>query len=325
MRGKTILVTGSAGFIGFHVSKKLLEAKNNVIGIDNFNDYYSISLKKKRNKILSGFESYYFHKVDINRQHSLEKIFQKHKIDNICHLAARVGIRSSLVNPLIYEKINVGGFLNILECARKFGIHNICYASSSSVYGKNLLPKDGFSEVDSVNRPISIYGATKRTDELIAYTYHHLYRLNCTGLRFFTVYGPWGRPDMAYFRFTKSILKGEQIELFNFGKMKRDFTYINDIVSGVISAIEKSYPYEIFNLGNSKAIELMYLVNCIERGVGKKAKIKFSSIQPGDLVKTYANISHSQKMLDYQPRTNIEDGINKFIRWYIKYFSKDQR
>ena len=320
MTKKTILVTGSAGFIGFHVTKKLLETGNKVIGIDSLNNYYEPKLKKDRNKILLESKNYKFYKLNLKNEKELKKIFIENKIDKICHLAAQAGVRYSLENPLAYEESNLKGFINIIECARHFKVKDFIYASSSSVYGKNKMKKNGFKESDEVNQPISLYAATKKANELIAYNYHHLFGINCTGLRFFTVYGPYGRPDMAIYIFTKNILAGKSIDVYNNGKMFRDFTYVGDIVDGIIKSLEKSYPYEIFNLGDSDTIELKYLITNIEQNLKQKAKINFKPIQPGDVEKTFANISKAKKMLGFNPKTKIEEGVKNFIEWYKDYY-----
>lgn len=322
MAKSKILVTGSAGFIGFHVAKRLLERGENVIGIDNFNDYYAVSLKKDRNKLLANDKNYSFYEEDIINREKLEEIFASHRIDKICHLAAQAGVRYSLQNPSAYIRTNVEGFINVLEVSRKNQIKDIVYASSSSVYGNNPMPKNGFSEQDAVNQPISVYGMTKRANELTAYTYHHLYKMNLTGLRFFTAYGPWGRPDMAYFSFTKAILEGEPIEVFNHGKMKRDFTYIDDVVDGVLKALDKPYPYEVFNIGNSQTVELSYFISRIEKELGKKAILDMQALQPGDVVETFADISHAKEFLDFHPQTAIDEGIGRFVKWYKSYYEK---
>lgn len=320
MTKKTILVTGSAGFIGFHVTKKLLETGNKVIGIDSLNNYYDPKLKKDRNKILAKSNNYKFYKLNLKNEKELKKIFEENKIDKICHLAAQAGVRYSLENPLAYEESNLKSFINIIECARHFKVKDFVYASSSSVYGKNKMDKKGFKESDEVNQPISLYAATKKANELIAYNYHHLFGINCTGLRFFTVYGPYGRPDMAIYIFTKNILAGKSIDVYNHGKMFRDFTHVGDIVDGIIKSLEKSYPYEIFNLGDSDTIELKYLITNIEQNLKQKAKINFKPIQPGDVEKTFANISKAKKMLGFNPRTKIEEGVKNFIEWYKEYY-----
>jgi UDP-glucuronate 4-epimerase len=313
-----ILVTGSAGFIGFHIAKNLLEQKNEIIGLDNFNPYYDVSLKEDRNKILEKYDNFKLYRGDLNDLNFIKKIFQENKIDKVCHLAAQAGVRYSLTHPHNYIQSNLVGFTNLIEETKNAGVKNFIYASSSSVYGGNK--KIPFSAKDNVDHPVSLYAATKKANELIAYTYHHLYNLNCTGLRFFTVYGPWGRPDMAMFKFTKAILENKPIDVYNFGKMKRDFTYIDDIVEGIINALEKSYPYEIFNLGNNQPVELEYFIECIEKELEKKAKKNYLPLQPGDVPETYADINHSIKMLNFHPKTKIENGIKKFVEWYKEYY-----
>ncbi len=319
LRNKTILVTGSAGFIGFHASQKLLEMGVKVIGLDSINDYYDPKLKNHRNDILKKYNNYKFYQTDISQEKELKKIFEENKIDKICHLAAQAGVRYSLQNPSAYHQSNLQGFINIIECARNFDIKDFVYASSSSVYGKNKMRETGFSEEDSVDHPISLYAATKKANELIAHNYHHLFGLNCTGLRFFTAYGPSSRPDMAMYLFTNEIVNNHEVKLFNYGKMFRDFTYIDDIVDGIIKSLEKAYPYEIFNLGNSQTVEVKYLIELLEKALNKKAKIKLEPIQPGDVEITFANISKAEKMLNFKPQTNIEKGVENFIDWYKKY------
>ncbi|MBI5045171.1 MAG: NAD-dependent epimerase/dehydratase family protein [Candidatus Levybacteria bacterium] len=322
MAKSNVLVTGSAGFVGFHVAKRLLERGENVIGVDNLNDYYDVSLKKDRNSFLLKDRKYSFHQIDISNASEVEKLMQGSKIDRICHLAAQAGVRYSLVNPALYTRTNIEGFINIIESAKKHNINEIVYASSSSVYGNNPMPSNGFSESDAVNQPISVYGMTKRANELTAYAYHHLYGINFTGLRFFTAYGPWGRPDMAYFSFTKAILENKPIKVFNEGNMRRDFTYIDDVVDGVIKALEKPFPYEIFNIGNSRTVELSYLIGCIERELHKKAILDMQPLQPGDVTETFANISHAEEFLGFRPKIAIDDGLKEFIRWYNEYYGK---
>lgn len=315
-----VLVTGSAGFIGFHTAKKLLERGDTVIGIDNFNDYYDPKLKEDRNKILEKYKKFKLYRIDFSDYKRLEKVFKKEKINKICHLGAQTGVRFSLTHPFAYEESNVKGMLNLLEMARHYKIKDFIFASSSSVYGNSK--KLPFCETDPVDTPISLYAATKKAGELIAYTYHHLYGLNCTGLRFFTVYGPWGRPDMALFKFTRLIAQNKPIEIYNKGKHSRDFTYIDDIIAGVVSALDKSYPYEIINLGNNKPIDLLYFVSLIEKAFNKKATKKMLSLQAGDVEKTYADIRKAKKLLGFNPKTKIESGVTKFIDWYKKYYLK---
>jgi len=318
MKKQTILVTGSAGFIGFHVSEYLLRHGARVIGLDNFNSYYDSSLKEARNKILENYINFKLYRGNLENLDLIKKIFCKNKIDKVCHLAAQAGVRYSLTHPHTYIQSNLVGFTNLIDETKNAGIKTFVYASSSSVYGDNKeIP---FSVKHNVDHPISLYAATKKANELIAYTYHHLYGLNCTGLRYFTVYGPWGRPDMALFIFAKAILRRKTINVYNFGKMKRDFTYIDDIVDGTINALERNYPYEIFNLGNNQPVKLEYFIECIEKELGIKAKKKYLPIQAGDVPETYADINHSIEMLNYHPKTNIEEGIKKFIRWYKDYY-----
>ena len=315
---KTILVTGSAGFIGFHTAKRLLENGQIVIGADNFNDYYDPSLKEARNAILEGFKGYKLYRGDLSDESLVEQIFTDNKIDQICHLAAQAGVRYSLENPQVYIKSNINAFLNILEAARNFNTPDLVYASSSSVYGSNQ--KVPFSVNDSVDNPISLYAATKKADELMAYTYSHLFGINTTGLRFFTVIGPYGRPDMAPILFASAIFKGEEIKVFNFGKMKRDFTYIDDIVDGILLALEKTNGYQIFNLGNNKPVELEYFISCIEEEIGKTAKKKYMELQPGDVLETFADTSHTTEILGWEPKTSTEKAIKAFIGWYNEYY-----
>jgi len=311
-------ITGVAGFIGFHVARALLARSDVVVGLDNINDYYDPALKKDRLEQLEAFNNFTFIRGDLIDYSLLEYLFRKNYFDKVCHLAAQAGVRYSLKNPFVYQKSNLEGFLNILELCRNFNIKNLVYASSSSVYGTNK--KIPFSEKDMTESPISIYAATKKANELMVYTYHHLYGLKCTGLRFFTVYGPWGRPDMAYFKFTRAIVEEKEIEVYNYGKMKRDFTYIDDILSGVIAALDKDYDFEIFNLGNSSPVELNYFIECIEKELGKKSRKIFLPMQVGNVEVTYADINHSRKKLGFAPRTSIEEGIEKFIKWYREYY-----
>lgn len=317
-----ILITGGAGFIGFHVAKALLERGDKVTIIDNFNDYYDIRLKEARIKELGNHNNLNLIRADISDHNAMDDIFKNHKFNKICHLAAQAGVRYSLENPLIYEKSNIMGTLVMLEMARKYSIKDFVFASSSSVYGNNK--KTPFSEDDNVDHPVSFYAATKKSNELMAYTYHHLYQINCTGLRFFTVYGEFGRPDMAYFKFTKAILEDKPIDIYNNGKMKRDFTYISDITDGVLAAIDNPFPYEIINLGNNNPVELSYFIECIEKAVGKKAKKNMMPMQKGDVPITYADISNAEKLLNYKPSVKIGQGIEKFVEWYKDYYGYSQ-
>ncbi len=314
-----ILVTGAAGFIGFHLTKKLLSDGKEVVGLDNLNNYYDPNLKKARLEILNQFDNFTFWQKDLCDFPALESLFKKHDISKVCNLAAQAGVRYSLINPFVYQKSNMEGFLNIIEISKRSGVENFVYASSSSIYGKNK--KLPFSVEDNVDHPISLYAASKKSNELIAHSYSHLYNLHCTGLRFFTVYGPYGRPDMALFIFTKRIIEGKPIDVYNFGKMRRDFTYIDDIISGVISALNKPFKYEIFNLGNHKSEDLMDFIHLIEDYIGKKAVINFLPIQPGDVPETFADIKTAQDKLGFFPKTNIEEGIKKFLDWYKNYYN----
>jgi UDP-glucuronate 4-epimerase len=317
---KTILVTGSAGFIGFHLAKKLLEKGVDVVGVDNLNDYYDPKLKTDRNKILKSHENYIFLKGDLADEKFIAQLFKKFKFDQICHLAAQAGVRYSIENPAVYIQSNIVGFANLVEATKNAGVKDFVFASSSSVYGNSKKAK--FSVKDRTDEPISLYATTKKADELIAYTYNHLFGLNCTGLRFFTVYGPLGRPDMATFKFTERILAGKEIEVYNFGKMKRDFTYIDDIVSGIIAALKRPRGFKVYNLGNNRPVTLNRFVKAIEVACGRNAKIKYLPLQPGDVIKTAADISESKKDLRFSPEINIEEGMKKFVSWYQDYYEK---
>lgn len=316
----TILVTGAAGFIGSATCEALLKKGVSVVGVDNFNDYYDVKLKRDRVKNLK--DKCRIYECDIADLKALEKIFSRNKVDQVCHLAAQAGVRYSLTNPFVYENSNVLGSLNLLEICRRQGIKSFIYASSSSVYGNNK--KIPFSVDDPVEQPISLYAATKRSVELMAYSYHHLFGIHSTGLRIFTVYGPWGRPDMALFKFTQSILDEKPIGVYNYGKMKRDFTFITDIVNGILAALEKNYPFEIFNLGNSNTVEVLYFIECIEKALKKKAKMNLLPLQPGDVLETYADIEKSKKMLGFDPKMRIEEGVKKFVEWYKEYYEIKQ-
>ena len=312
------LITGTAGFIGFHTAKHLLGKGANVIGIDNFNSYYDVSLKEERNRILESCDNFKICRGNLEDLDFIKKVFNENKIEKICHLAAQAGVRYSLTNPHVYIQSNLVGFTNLIDEAKNNGIKTFVYASSSSVYGNNK--KTPFSIDDRVDSPISLYAATKRANELIAYAYHHLYGLNCTGIRFFTVYGPLGRPDLSLFKFTKAVLEDKPIDVYNRGNMKRDFTYIDDAVFGVESALEKSYPCEIFNIAGNNPTELLYFIECIEKTIGRKAKKNMMPMQPGDVPETCADIKHTTEMLGYYPQTKIEDGVKDFVDWYRKYY-----
>jgi UDP-glucuronate 4-epimerase len=336
MKKMKILVTGSAGFIGAHLCIKLLKRGDNVVGIDNLNNYYDPKLKIARLKRFLNNKKYKHYKIDLTNKQKLDKIFKKEKIDKVVNLAAQAGVRYSLENPHAYIETNIHGFMNILENCRNHKIQQLIYASTSSVYGANT--KMPFFENHSANHPLTIYAATKKSNELMAHTYSHLFNLPTTGLRFFTVYGPWGRPDMALFKFTKSILKGEHIDVYNFGKHKRDFTYIDDIIIGIIKAIDdipkpnlkwdsknpdpatSIVPWKIYNIGNNKSVDLGRYIKAIEKALNIKAKINYLPLQLGDVPNTYADISKIKNDLGYKPQTSVEEGVKQFVRWYKKYF-----
>lgn len=329
------LVTGSAGFIGFHVCKRLLENGHQVIGIDNLNDYYDINLKKSRLSLLEQ-PDFRFHKMDIADREQMSLLFAAEHFDRVIHLAAQAGVRYSLENPHAYADSNVVGFLNVLEGCRHNKVKHLLYASSSSVYGLNR--KMPFSTDDSVDHPVSLYAATKKANELMAHTYSHLYRLPTTGLRFFTVYGPWGRPDMALFKFTKSILAGQSIDVYNFGKMKRDFTYIDDIAEAIIrlqnvipqsdpnwtveagSPATSTAPYRVYNIGNSSPVELMDYIYALESALGIKATKNMLPLQPGDVLETSADTKALYDVIGFKPETTVQDGVNRFVNWYRQFY-----
>ena len=332
-----ILVTGSAGFIGFHTSKRLLDSGYDVIGLDNLNNYYDINLKKDRLKILQEYEGFTFHKIDLKDQGEVESLFKKESPQRVIHMAAQAGVRYSIEHPQVYIESNIVGTFNILEGCRHNQVEHLVYASSSSVYGLNT--KYPFSVHDKASHPASFYGATKISNELMAHSYSHLYKLPTTGLRFFTVYGPWGRPDMAYFLFTKSILASETIDLYNQGDMTRDFTYIEDIVEEVCHIIKKipepnsnwsgsdpdpassTAPYRLYNIGSNRPIQLMDYVQEIEKNLGVKAKLNLMPMQGGDLKKSHADVDDLIKDFEYSPKWNVQNGIRSFIQWYIHYYN----
>jgi UDP-glucuronate 4-epimerase len=315
----TFLVTGSAGFIGYHVARTLLECGGRVVGLDNFNDYYSPALKHDRDRELRRHPNFVSIAADLTDLPALEALFRTHQPRKICHLAAQAGVRYSLVNPFAYQKSNLEGFLNLLELAKRFPPERLVYASSSSVYaGLTEMP---FSETQRVDTPISLYAATKKANELMAHAYSHLFGLPSVGLRFFTVYGPWGRPDMAMWLFTEAMLQGQPIKVFNYGKMQRDFTYIDDIVQGVVAALMAPNldVYEIINLGNHRAEELQRVIGILESELKLKAEQNLLPIQPGDVPATYADIDRAKEKLGFEPLTPIDVGIPRFVQWYFDY------
>lgn len=347
-----ILITGAAGFIGYHLGEALMQRNVKIVGLDNINDYYDVNVKYGRLKNC-GFEkpeieynrlitssknsNFSFIKLNLEDKGNLENLFEREKFDKVINLAAQAGVRYSLVNPQAYIDSNIIGFLNILECCRHYNIKHLTYASSSSVYGLN--EKQPFSTKDNVDHPVSVYAASKKSNELMAHAYSHLFGVPTTGLRFFTVYGPWGRPDMALFIFTKAILENKPIDVYNYGKMQRDFTYISDIVQGIIKVLDnppkgnKNWnpknpdpsssvaPYKIYNIGNNEPVELMYFVKTIEEELGKKAKINLLPIQPGDVPATYADVTDLVENFNYKPQTSVKEGIKNFINWYRKFYS----
>ncbi len=324
MENKTILLTGAAGFIGSHLAKRLLDRRCKVTGLDNLNDYYEVSLKEARLAGLSEYENFTFIKADISDKAAVDKIFGEVKPDIVVNLAAQAGVRYSIENPQAYIDSNVTGFFNILEACRANPVEHLVYASSSSVYGNS--EKVPFTVDDRVDNPISLYAATKKTNELMAYTYSHLFDIPCTGLRFFTVYGPFGRPDMAYFSFTKKILAGEPIKLFNYGELERDFTYVDDIVEGIMNIIpsppekQNDARAKVYNIGNNNPVPLKDFVAAIEEAIGVKAKIEYLPMQPGDVYRTYADISELQKDFGFTPKTDIRTGMKKFAEWYKEFY-----
>jgi UDP-glucuronate 4-epimerase len=331
-----ILITGAAGFIGFHLSKKLLDQSYQIIGLDNLNDYYDLSLKQSRLGILEKYNNFNFQKVDIKDKDQVDEIFETYQPTHVMNLAAQAGVRYSIKNPYAYVDSNLVGFMNILEACRNNPVKHLLYASSSSVYGGNKIAP--FSTNHNVDHPVSLYAATKKSNELMAHTYSHLYNIPTTGLRFFTVYGPWGRPDMAYFSFTKDILAGKTINVFNHGKMERDFTYIDDIVEGIYKLISLApqpnptwdetkddlsssfAPYKIYNIGNNNPVQLMKFISALEDKLGMEANKNYTDMKPGDVLRTYADISDLERDINFKPGTSIEDGLGKFVEWYKEYY-----
>jgi len=334
-----VLVTGAAGFIGYHVAQRLLARGDDVVGVDNVNDYYDPKLKEARLARLRGASGFRFERLDIADAEGMRRVFSDTKPQRVVNLAAQAGVRYSLVNPQAYIDANVQGFLNILEGSRHNGVEHLVFASSSSVYGANTAQP--FSEHHNVDHPVSLYAATKKANELMAHTYAALFKLPCTGLRFFTVYGPWGRPDMALFRFTRGILNDEPIEVYNYGRMVRDFTYIDDIVEGVVRVVDavaapdpawsgdapdpaRSFaPYRLFNIGNNQPVPLLDFIAALEDALGRKAKMELLPIQPGDVPSTMADVSEMESAVAFRPNTSIRDGIGRFVNWYKEYYGID--
>jgi len=330
-----VLVTGVAGFVGYHLGQRLLAEGINVYGIDNLNDYYDVNLKKARLAKLETYKGFIFQFLDLADRQGMTQLFQETKFDCVVNLAAQAGVRYSLENPLAYVDSNMAGFVNLLEGCRYTQVKHLVFASSSSVYGANT--KVPFAVTDNVDRPISLYAASKKANELIAHVYSHLYNLPTTGLRFFTVYGPWGRPDMAYFKFVKAINEGQPIDVYNFGKMKRDFTYIDDVIEGVLRVMHQppapkhqanssdqvtsTAPYKLYNIGNNSPIELQRFIEVIEKALGKTAQKNFLSMQPGDVPCTYADVDDLMKDVGFKPATSIDEGVAHFVKWYQEYYN----
>ena len=336
LKEKKILVTGAAGFIGYFLSKHLLDMGCTVVGIDNLNDYYDVNLKYARLKLLEPYKKFSFHKIDISDRAAIEKLVSNENFNIVVNLAAQAGVRYSIINPEAYINSNIVGFFNILEACRHNPVDHLVYASSSSVYGTNK--KVPYSIEDKVDNPVSLYAATKKSNELMAYAYSKLYKIPTTGLRFFTVYGPMGRPDMAYFSFTNKLVKGEKIQIFNFGDMKRDFTYIDDIITGVVNVMSKTpsenedgAPYKIYNIGNNKPENLLYFVETLEKCLIKEGIIvrpgekEFLPMQPGDVYQTYADVDELVRDFNFKPSTSLEEGLTKFVKWYKEYYNKEEK
>jgi UDP-glucuronate 4-epimerase len=329
---KKVLVTGAAGFIGYYLSKRLLIYGCTVVGVDNLNDYYDVSLKQTRSDQLKPYDKFRFIKMDISDKKAIDELFEAEKFDIVVNLAAQAGVRYSITNPDAYINSNIIGFFNILEACRHNPVDHLIYASSSSVYGSNK--KVPYSTDDKVDNPVSLYAATKKSNELMAHAYSKLYKIPTTGLRFFTVYGPMGRPDMAYFSFTNKIVKGEKIQIFNHGDMKRDFTYIDDIVTGVVNVMAKApdetedgAPYKVYNIGNNKPEDLLYFVETLEKClmqegiISKPAEKEFLPMQPGDVYQTYADVDELVRDFGFKPNTSLEEGLSRFAKWYKKYYN----
>ncbi len=338
LKYQKVLVTGAAGFIGFHLAKRLLDDNCQVVGVDNVNPYYDVTLKEARLQELKKERNFTFIKLDLAEGKQLQDLFTRTGFDVVVNLAAQAGVRYSLENPRAYVDSNLVGFVNLLECCRHHAVRHLVFASSSSVYGANTAMP--FSVHHNVDHPVSLYAATKKANELMAHTYSHLYRLPCTGLRFFTVYGPWGRPDMALFLFTRAILQNKPIQVYNHGKMQRDFTYIDDIIEGVVRVMGRlpeanpdwsgdapdpgtsSAPYKIYNIGNNNPVELIKFIEVIEAALGKQATKQFMDLQPGDVVATYANVDDLMQDVGFKPATPIEDGVARFVEWYKQFYGE---
>jgi UDP-glucuronate 4-epimerase len=323
--GNRVLVTGCAGFIGFHLSKKLIERGHKVLGLDNLNHFYDEGLKEARLGILRSLSGFTFIKADIADLQVIQELFQREEFGPVVHLAAQAGVRYSLENPHIYVKSNLAGFVNLIEAAYRRRVPHFVYASSSSVYGTNT--KTPFSESDIVDSPVSLYAATKKSNELIAHVYSHLHSLPATGLRFFTVYGPWGRPDMAMFKFCRAILNGEPIDVYNNGKMLRDFTYVDDVIEGITRVIDDpprssgtSAPARVYNIGNNQPVQLMELIRVMEEKIGKKAIMNMLPMQPGDVLVTYSDIDRLSAAVGYRPHTPISVGVDRFVDWFRNHY-----
>jgi UDP-glucuronate 4-epimerase len=317
-----VLVTGVCGFIGMHTAKKLLDRGDEVCGLDNLNDYYEVALKEARLAQLTAHPGFEFERLDISDRTALPDFFRRHKPQRVIHLAAQAGVRYSLTNPQAYIDSNLVGFGNILEACRHGNVEHLAYASSSSVYGANT--KQPFSVEDNVDHPVSLYAATKKANELMAHVYSHLYQLPTTGLRFFTVYGPWGRPDMALFLFTRAILEGRPIDVFNHGKMRRDFTYVDDIVEGVVRVMDRAPssrpPYQVYNIGNHDPVELLEFIDTLEQCLGKKAERRMLPMQPGDVPETFADVESLTRDIGFHPNTTLREGLSRFTAWYRDYY-----
>jgi UDP-glucuronate 4-epimerase len=334
---KTIFVTGAAGFIGYHFAERCLSLGHRVVSVDSINDYYDVDLKKSRLKLLLAHPNFEFHPLHLEDREGIFKLFKAHRFDRVVHLAAQAGVRYSLENPYAYIQSNIDGMMSILEGCRHHSIEHLIFASSSSVYGLNS--QQPFSTGHHTDHPVSLYAATKKANEMFAHCYAHLYKIPCTGLRFFTVYGPWGRPDMALFKFTKAIFEDSPVDVYNNGKMKRDFTFVDDIVDAMVPLMDiipqsdpnwdtahpdpstSSAPYRIYNIGNNQPTELSHFIAVLEQAIGKKAVLRYLPMQPGDVLSTYADVDSLANAVGFRPKTNIEEGVAKFVAWYRDYYN----